>query len=63
LSKQNPLLPKGCVVDVVGIWGEGYYSYPGRFGILICQKSAEAIFRWHSILLSATCRAEHEVRD
>jgi len=31
------------VVDVAGIWGEGYYSYPGRSDISICQKSAEAI--------------------
>jgi len=31
------------VVDVAGRWGEGYYSYPGRSDILVCQKSAEAI--------------------
>jgi len=31
------------MVDVVGIWGEGYYSYPGRSDISIGQKSAEAI--------------------
>jgi len=31
------------VVDVAGRWDEGYYSYPARSGILVCQKSAEAI--------------------
>jgi len=25
--------------DVAGIWGEGYYYYPGRSGISICQIS------------------------
>jgi len=30
LSKQNPILTKDCVVDVAGICGEGYCSYPGR---------------------------------
>jgi len=53
LSKQNPILPKDCVVDVAGIWGEGYYSYPGRSDISICQKSAEAILGWYSVILSA----------
>ena len=42
-TKQNLILPKDCVVDVAGRWGEGYYSYPGRSDILVCQKSAEAI--------------------
>ena len=30
MSKQNPILPKDCMVDVIGIWGKGCYSYPGR---------------------------------
>jgi len=38
------------MVDVAGRWGEGYYSYPGRSDILICQKSAEAIIGWHSVI-------------
>jgi len=26
------------MVDVADIWGEGYYSYPWRPDMLVCQK-------------------------
>jgi len=52
-EQKNPILPKGCMVDVAGIWGEGCYSYPERSEILKYQKLIEAaILGWHSILLS-----------
>ena len=29
-QNKNPILTKDYVVDIAGIWGEGYYSYPRR---------------------------------
>jgi hypothetical protein len=43
LAKTKSDTAKNGVVDVAGRWGEGYYSYPGRSDMLVCQKSAEAI--------------------
>jgi len=47
------MLPKDCVVDVEGIWGEGYYSYPGRYAINISEVS-RSYNREPLILLSGT---------
>ncbi|MFZ7134496.1 MAG: hypothetical protein ACOWWR_19295 [Eubacteriales bacterium] len=30
MSRQNPILLKGNMVNVAGRWGEGDYSYAGR---------------------------------
>jgi len=36
VCKTKLKLPKGGVVDVAG-WGEGYYPYPERSDMSICQ--------------------------
>ena len=40
-----PILPKDCMVDVAGRWGEGYYSYPGRSDLKWSEVSRSHI-RW-----------------